>query len=206
MANEVKTGIVPTPEEASKGTNVNNVVNNNDANADVKVRKNKTHKQIVSELLAAGCKRYSSLKVRNITVTELDNRTRISLTLDDGNTVPGYVSDENGVYYLGETNIIFSSNISLSATLKNNVETAWIANNLSKNPQGFNIVMTGATIDIIQQHVVAGELYVNPFSTTTKDVEPFDHDTIINHIVNIKIGDYAKKMLDMVALNMMMGK
>ena len=162
----------------------------------------KTISQVIKDLLANGCKRIVNMRVKSAKVTEKDNYTMVSLTLDK--PISGYVSDEDGVFEKGETNVIFASTYSLAATLKESDDTAFAANTLVENPKGFEVILAGARIDIIQQEVAADELYVNPFSSRSEDEgEALGHDTIINHIVSINPSNNARDLLKLMALKMM---
>lgn len=162
----------------------------------------KTVSQVIKDLLANGCKRIVNMRVKSAKVTEKDNYTMVSLTLEK--PITGYVSDEDGVFEKGETNVIFASTYSLAATLKESDDTAFAANTLVENPKGFEVILAGARIDVIQQEVSADELYVNPFSSRSEDEgEALGHDTIINHIVSINPSNNARDLLKLMALKMM---
>lgn len=162
----------------------------------------KTVSQVIKDLLANGCKRIVNMRVKSAKVTEKDNYTMVSLTLEK--PITGYVSDEDGVFEKGETNVIFASTYSLAATLKESDDTAFAANTLVENSKGFEVILAGARIDIIQQEVSADELYVNPFSSRSEDEgEALGHDTIINHIVSINPSSNARDLLKLMALKMM---
>lgn len=162
----------------------------------------KTVSQVIKDLLANGCKRIVNMRVKSAKVTEKDNYTMVSLTLDK--PISGYVSDEDGIFEKGETNVIFASTYSLAATLKESDDTAFAANTLVENPKGFEVILAGARIDIIQQEVSADELYVNPFSSRSEDEgEALGHDTIINHVVSINPSSNARNLLKLMALKMM---
>lgn len=162
----------------------------------------KTVSQVIKDLLANGCKRIVNMRVKSAKVTEKDNYTMVSLTLDK--PISGYVSDEDGIFEKGETNVIFASTYSLAATLKESDDTAFAANTLVENPKGFEVILAGARIDIIQQEVSADELYVNPFSSRSEDEgEALGHDTIINHVISINPSSNARDLLKLMALKMM---
>lgn len=162
----------------------------------------KTVSQVIKDLLANGCKRIVNMRVKSAKVTEKDNYTMVSLTLEK--PITGYVSDEDGIFEKGETNVIFASTYSIAATLKESDDTAFAANTLVENPKGFEVILAGARIDIIQQEVSADELYVNPFSSRSEEEgEPLGHDTIINHIVSINPSSNARDLLKLMALKMM---
>ena len=161
----------------------------------------RTFKDICNEIVANGGKRIKGIKVRSCKITEQENYTMVSLTLE--RKVKGYRANEDtGIFEEGDTNVIFSSSYSLASVLKNNEDLAFCANTLVENPNAFEVVLSGATIDIIQQPVAADELYKNPFSTSDSEGVSLGHDTIINHIINIVPGRRAMAVLDRVALSM----
>lgn len=162
----------------------------------------KSFKDICNEIIANGATRIRNLKVRSCKITEQDNYTMVSLTLE--RKVRGYRADEaTGIFEEGDTNVIFTSSYSLASVLKNNEDLAFCANSLVENPRGFEVVMSGATIDVIQQPVAADELYKNPFSSSNAEGVALGHDTIINHIVDIKPSNRALAVLDRMALAML---
>lgn len=159
-------------------------------------------KKIVRDLLKEkDCKRFSGLKVKNVTLKDMDTYIRATLTLMS--KVPGFVAvtDENGdptgEYKQGLTNLIYTSSFAIAGILKNDEENAWLGNYIVNNPQGIGPLITGATIDVIQQFVPADTEYVNPF-TTREYAEPIvnDHDMIIYHIVGLTLGKSGTKFAD----------
>lgn len=167
----------------------------------VVVSKIKTNKQVVAELLAKGCNKITGIRVRSSIVTPKDNYVMVSLSLERG--IPGYVSDGEGVFTKGETATVFASSYSIASVLKDNDETAWVANQLIQNPKGLEVILAGAKVDLVQEEVAADEIYKNPFSSSDVDGQSLGHDTIINHVVKIEICQKAKQMLNMLAMNMM---
>lgn len=167
----------------------------------VVVSKIKTNKQVVAELLAKGCNKIAGIRVRSSIVTPKDNYVMVSLSLERG--IPGYVSDDEGVFTKGETATVFASSYSIASVLKDNDETAWAANQLIQNPKGLEVILAGAKVDLVQEEVAADEIYKNPFSNSKDNGTNLGHDTIINHVVKIEICQKAKQMLNMLAMNMM---
>lgn len=153
-------------------------------------------KEVMQSLLKNGAELVKDLKVKNVTVTPQENYVRVALTLDK--KVKGMVSEDGVNYTEGETNVIFVSLYSITSILKDNDDAAFAVNHLIKNPDSMSVVLSRATIDIIQEQVVAGQEYKNPWSDSAEPVV-FDHDTIINHIVDIKLSDFAVKKLDKLA-------
>lgn len=180
---------------------VEEVVNNPVETTSEEQSNERTFKDICNEIVANGGTRIRGIKVRSCKITEQDNYTMVSLTLE--RKVKGYRANEDtGIFEESDTNVIFSSSYSLASVLKNNEDLAFCANSLVESPKGFEVVLSGATIDIIQQPVAADELYKNPFSTSGSEGVNLGHDTIINHVVNIVPCKRAMMVLDKVALSM----
>lgn len=180
---------------------VEEVVNNTVETTSEEQSTERSFKDICNEIVANGGTRIRGIKVRSCKITEQENYTMVSLTLE--RKVKGYRANEDtGIFEEGMTNIIFSSSYSLASVLKNNEDLAFCANTLVENPSAFEVVLSGSTIDIIQQPVAADELYKNPFSTSDSEGVNLGHDTIINHVVNIVPSKRAMAVLDRVALSM----
>ena len=153
-------------------------------------------KEVVKTLLASGAKKVTDVKVTNVTVKALDTYVRVALTLDK--KVEGYILNEtDGTYSPGEVKVIFVSLYSLLSMLKQNEDTAFAANHVANHPETIGLILSGARIDIIQQPVVAGEEYRNPWSDRTDaEATVFEHDTILNHVVSIEVSKFGEKALD----------
>lgn len=157
-------------------------------------------REIINSLLQNGAKQVKGLKIKNVTVTILENYTRLGLTLDKA--VEGYVAKEDGTYEKGETNVIFVSAFAVASVLKDNDDAAFAANHLVEHPEAMNVILSRATIDIIQEPVSSGQEYHNPWSSNG-DATVFEHDTIINHLTNITLSDFGAKKLDTLADKML---
>lgn len=154
-------------------------------------------KEVMNLLIKNGATSVRGLKIKNITVTPCENYVRIGITLDQA--VAGYVTNDNGVTYeKGDTKTIFVSLFSLVSILKDDDDVAFAANHIVKNPDSIQVILNRASIDILQENVTTGTDYKNPWSDNAESVT-FDHDTIINHVVDIKLSDFAKKKLDKLA-------
>lgn len=179
-------------------------VPNEEQVAEVVATSNDSFKQIIKNLMSTGaCRRFNNIRIKNVNTEELDNYCRVSFTLAD--KIPARVSKDEGLTFEdGERNVIFTSTYALAGSLKENEDLAWIANPLRENPKAIGVIMTGGSIDILQQRVAEGEKYHNPF-TTKEEVEDtvFDHDTIINYIVGVNLGKTGQKFADMLAVKMM---
>lgn len=154
-------------------------------------------KEIIADLIKNGAEPVKNLKVKNVTVTPFDTYIRLSLTLDKD--VKGMISKDEGVTYEeGETKIIFVSLYGILSLLKDNDDVAFAVNQLSKNPDAMSVVLSRATIDILQHKIAKGDTYVNPWSTDGTETV-FDHDTIINYVTDIKLSDFALRKIDKLA-------
>jgi len=156
--------------------------------------------EIVNKMLQNGAIKVKELTIKNVTVTVKDEYTRLGISLDK--SVDAFVKGENEEYTKGKSNIIFSSTFAVASLLKDDDEAAFAANHLITHPDAMGMILSRATITIVQQEVKSGEEYTNPFS---EDAEPvtFDHDVIINHIVDIKLSDFGKRLLDKLADKML---
>ena len=154
-------------------------------------------KEIIAELLKNGGKSVKDLKVKNVTVTRCENYVRLGITLDK--PVMGMVTKDNGVTYEeGETNVIFVSLYSITSLLKDNDDAAFAANHLVEHPDAMSIVLSRASLNIIQETVEAGTEYKNPWSTNA-EATVFDHKTIITHVTDVTLSDFAVRKLDKLA-------
>lgn len=151
--------------------------------------------EIISNLLKNGATQVRNLKVKNVTVTLMENYTRLGITLDK--PVKGMINND-GNWEEGETNVIFVSLYSITSLLKDNDDAAFCVNHLVAHPNAMSVMLSRATIDIIQEPVVAGQEYKNPWSTNAESTV-FDHDTIITHVTHVTLSDFAIKQLDKIA-------
>lgn len=188
---EAKTDVAATATTApaaSPATEANNVV---------------SHQNIIKKLIASGVKRINSIRVKNINFAEQDNYTRISFTL--ASAIKGFVRDEaTDEYKEGTTSTLFTSLYAIAGAMKEDDNLGWMANALLERPQALNLILNGATIDVLQQEVKAGEEYVNPFSTRDDaEAQVYDHDVIINNIIGFKLSAVGQKMADKLADKML---
>ena len=154
-------------------------------------------KEVIAELLKNGATRTNGLKIKNVTVTRCENYVRLGLTLDK--PVKGMVSKDNNVTYEeGETNIIFVSLYGITSLLKDNDEVAFAANHLVEHPEAMSVILSRATINILQEVVEAGAEYRNPWSTNA-EATVFDHKTIITYVIDVTLSDFAIRKLDRIA-------
>lgn len=160
-----------------------------------------SYDKIIRKLITSGCKRINNIRVKNVNFTDKDNYTMVSFTIDKG--IRGMVN-ENGGFKEGITTTIFTSLYAIAGALKEDEEYGWLANALLENPKALNLIFNGSTIDVLQQEVVAGEAYYNPFSNNENAIpQVFDHDTFINNVIKFKLGKTGQRMADTLAVKMM---
>lgn len=153
--------------------------------------------EVIKYLIDKKSNQVNGLTIKNVTVTKKDDYTQVALTLKE--EVEGYISKDKGVTYeKGKTNIIFTSTFALAAILKDDDDAAFAANKLIENPDMLTVILSRAKINIIQEPVMAKEAYVNPWSSDD-EATVFGHDTIINHIVELKLTDKVVAKLDRLA-------
>lgn len=152
-------------------------------------------KEIINNLIKSGAEPVKGIKVKNITVTPQENYVRVALTLDT--PVKGMVNKDNK-WVEDTTNVIFVSTFSIVSTLKDNDDAAFAANHIIKYPDSLMVLLSRANIDIIQEHVAEGQEYKNPWSESA-ETTVFDHNTIINHITDIRLSDFGIRKLDALA-------
>ena len=152
--------------------------------------------EIIKKLLTEGGKSIKDIKIKSVSVKECDKYIRLGLTIDK--SVQSYNSKDDGTYELGESNLIFVSMFSILPVMADNELMGCIIPVIRENPNSMPILLANAKIDIIQQIVPAGTVYNNPWSNKERE-EVFDHDVVINHVVNIKFSEFALKKADKLA-------
>ena len=154
-------------------------------------------KEVIAQLLKNGSKMVKDLQVKNVTVAPQENYVRLGLTLNT--PVEGMVTNDNGVTYeKGETKVIFVSLFSITSLLKDNDDAAFAANHLTQHPEAMSVILSRAKIDIIQEPVTAGQEYKNPWSDNA-EATVFDHKTIVTHVTDVKLSEFAIRKLDRLA-------
>ena len=129
----------------------------------------------------------------NVTLTDCKNWTRIGLTLN--REVTGPVCDEDGNWSMGKTRVVFVSFYSILGLLKNTNDTMAITGHIVDNPTSLQIILNGATVEILQQEVKANETYINVF-TGEETYHDSDHDSIFNHLVSIEFTAKAQRAIE----------
>lgn len=152
-----------------------------------------TFEEAVASLRKSGAKSEKDLIVNNVTVTEKDSWTRVALTLN--RDVQGPVSDDEGNWSMGTTNVVFMSLYSIAGVLKNTDDTRAIASYVVNHPTSLQIILSGAKIEILQQEVKANATYINAFTGEETEHES-DHDSIFNHIVSLSLSDKGQRGIE----------
>lgn len=144
--------------------------------------------EAVAALRKSGANEVKDLRVMNVTVTDCNSWTRIALTLDK--EVGGFVADDEGNYSKGTTHVVFLSLYTVVGVLKNTDDTMAIASYVVNHPTALQVLLSGATITLLQQEVGANATYTNPFTEEECQHES-DHDSIFNYIASIAFTDKA---------------
>lgn len=186
-------------------------------NADKRCRRHKVHiinlnsfsrmidvKKVADKLVRLGAKRINNCVVRSASVIERDSYNTIVLRLNTN--VPMMVrkelEDGTEVWERGESNTVFITSISLNAVLGYNPELAAIRRYLLEEPEDLEMLLSYATVDVIQESVTAGTddegnpfTYVNPFSENGTE-RVIEHDSWYTHLINIDLGDTGYDIVD----------
>ena len=149
-------------------------------------------KEVIAQLLKEGAVQVKGITIKNVTVTPLDEYIRLGLTIDK--EVDGYRQTESGEYEKTKVDVIFVSAYSVGSILKDDPNAAFAVNHLLKHPDALGMILSRATIDIVQESVAGDEEYKNPFSSSD-ETTVFGHDTIINHVANINLNDFGRGRL-----------
>ena len=147
---------------------------------------------------------YRSLKVRNVKV-DVDENGYWFVNFVTDRPVRSNVA-KNGVWQIGDIRCVRVTIFAVAATLKEDEVTAILANDIVRQPEIAEKLLSGSTITVLQRMVGAGEEYVNPF-TTNSEVAPvvYDHKWFANYTTHIELGAFGKKVIDNLA-NAMVAK
>lgn len=166
-------------------------------------------KEIVNQLITkSNVSMIQNVKIKKAIVTILPEYTRVALTLDKDveRFVPNVdeTGNQDGTYVMNKSNIVFTSSFALAGILMD-TENAFAANTLVESPKGFEVILSGATADIILEHIDADHIddeYVNPFSNTARATK-FAHPTSICHPINLRLSEFGNKMTEKLAEKML---
>lgn len=157
-----------------------------------------TKEDIIRNLLASGqCKLLKGLHVKNVVATMFDTHALLTFVVKEW-VIGDVRSSELDAFgqpkiALGRTHNVQASSYAIAGTAKDAPKTAIFATELVDNPQIANMLFAGGSIDVILQHVPAGQEYVNPFATTAVPIT-FDRDKVIHHVVAVSFGEVGMDM------------
>lgn len=183
MAKEIEP-VAPVASEATVEPIVETVSKNDFAEILDKLLKDKTNRI------------YRGLMIKNVIKKDGDeDYTRVTLVVSG--LIPGYIPQEDGSYKRGTTANIYTTSYAISAVLKQNEDTAMMGNYVVDHPEIIPILLSGATINVVQTDVKEGVEYYNPF-TTKENAEPYigQHDFIVNNIYALKLGKMGMRYID----------
>lgn len=150
----------------------------------------------IKALVANGGKRHKDVRVKNVNVTDKDVYTMVSFTTNKA--LPAYVAEDDE-FVLGTSNIIYTSLYAIAGAMREDEELAWMTNALVDNANAVQLILSGATLDVIQVEYAAGESIYNPFTTKDREAAEYEHDVIINYIVGITLSKVGEKFADKLA-------
>lgn len=151
-------------------------------------------KKVVAQLQKEGAEIIKDVIVKNVTVSNQDEWTRVVLTLNKN--VPAMVANDKGDYVEGERNIIFTSTFSIGALLSNNEDIAFAKNLVMQTPELLTMVLSYANVTVVAEHVAKGTEYTNPFSDKAGS-RIVEHDSIYHHVVDLNLGKKGQKLTGM---------
>ena len=165
----------------------------------------KTIDEIVNNLKKEGASFYKKLGVESVgfgTTTTTENGVYTPIYININRTVPGFIVDkETGEYKLGETDVIFTSDIALNAILKRDPTTRVLVKLLKANVEVYEDLLSDAKIDIIGESVEENQEYINPFSTVG-EVHIVKNTSIYYNVVKIHLGPNGLALLEEVKESM----
>lgn len=150
-------------------------------------------KKAVALLLKEGAESVKNCVVKNVSIKDMDNYTRVALTLNK--EVKQMVANDDGDYVEGTNNVVFVSAYSIGAILSNDENVAFAKNFIMQSPELLSLVLSYAEVDLVLQTVKGDEEYVNPFSDSTEG-KVLGHDTILTHVVAIRLGKKGQKIVE----------
>lgn len=153
--------------------------------------------------------RLKGLDVRNVVATARPTHTTLTFvvkqfvfgTVYDNNDLDAF---GNPIAKLGRTHNVTTSTFAVAGVMKDHAKGAIFAADIAGMqaylPDGMesapivgaanvaNLLFAGGKIDVLCQHVPAGEKYVNPFASNAEPVI-FEDDKIIHHVINLTFGE-----------------
>lgn len=159
----------------------------------------KSREDIIKELIASGsARRVNGLTVRNVVSTQFETHALLTFVVKEfviGDTRDANEVDAFGepVVKLGKTHNVQTSSFAVAGVMKDSAKLALFAAELVDRPELANALFAGSKIDVVMQHVVAGEEYVNPFASNAEPTT-FDRDKMIHHIVKLELGEVGMDM------------
>lgn len=177
---------------------------------------NKTRDDIIRECLVdtAHFRRINNIHVKNVKafarLAEQTGNIITRLTFVTKEKLPGMAVDESQLDAFGMpirkialSNNVFTSAYAVAGAMKEDAKGAIFADAVSSmtailagrqeaeivgTANIANLLFAGGVVDVICQFVKAGEVYVNPFASSTTDDTVFDEDRIFHHVVRCQFG------------------
>ena len=155
----------------------------------------KDSKQVIAELVKNGAERINDIIVKSVTVKEKEEWAQVILKVNK-DVLMNVQDEDSGDYTLGTGRTVFCSSFSIGAILGDMPEVALFKKMIMSTPEALETILSFAKISILQEKVAEGTEYVNPFSSTGH-TSVIQHDTVISHIIDIKLGAEGEDFIDM---------
>lgn len=165
----------------------------------------KTIDEIVNNLKKEGASFYKKLGIESVGFGQTqptENGVYTPIYIKLRKTIPGFVvNEETGEYELGETDVIFTSDIALNAILKRDPATRVLVKLLKVDIENYDELLSDATIDAVGESVEENQEYINPFSTVG-EVHIVKNTSIYYNVVKIHLGPNGLALLEEVKESM----
>ncbi len=156
-------------------------------------------KKVVAQLLKEGAESVKNIVVKNVTIKDMSNYTRVSLTL---NKEVRQMVTNSGDRVESTSNVVFVSTYSIGAVLSNDENAAFAKNILMQSPELLTMVLSYADIDVLLEDVKKGVEYINPFSSKTEG-RVIEQDSVFVHVVDIRLGKKGMEIVKMLQSKML---
>lgn len=96
--------------------------------------------------------------------------------------------------------------VSFLGAVRDNAKLAGLISLMRENTKSISLLFSDCTLDLVQQYVVAGTEYVNPFAEDSTKKTTFAANKYITHVSNITLGvegDNNRKVMTMAALGVL---
>lgn len=149
--------------------------------------------KIRSNLIRFGGELFKNVVIKKITITDIDSFKRIILMVDKPiKQLDYYPAGKNKEVM---RNRIILNTYSIRQYFNCNSNTSMLKNIIADSPKLLHLILEGAEIDIIAEHVSKNQEYYDRFNPEVKPIT-YKQDVIKHHIFNIRLTQLAFKIID----------